>query len=231
MRKRIVMAGVIGMAALLALTGCRPKGRGGGGQKPLVIPEVPKSFQIAFENAAPYGLDLEQGFVAEGETLAYEDTKAGMETDMATGYFIRAKPGKAAVLYLRHDDIPGGIGVHVLSLQLPRLAVGRDSLSRESFKGVLYIYYYTTQADFFQARRGEGMVAIDSLTADSVKGTIDLALVGKQAAGRVKDVQPKEMRLKLSGRFVLPRKAPKEVLTLQKAREEVATMVPLAGSP
>jgi hypothetical protein len=52
-----------------------------------------------------------------------------------------------------------------------------------------------------------------------VKGTLDLALVGKKAAGRVADSQPKEMNLKLSVRFALPRKSNKDVLALQKARE------------
>jgi len=213
---------------LIALVGCRPtKPKNQGNDTTgTFVPEIPKSVQIAFENEKPYGLDFEQGFAAEGETLAYEDTKAGLESDMLTGYFIKAKPGKAALLYLRHEDTMGGVGTHVLSLQLPGLAAGTDSITREKFKGVLYISYNTPDADFFQARRGQGVVVLEAATPDSVKGTLDLALVGKRAAGRVADSQPKEMNLKLSGRFALSRKSSQDVLALQKAREAQASNNP-----
>lgn len=209
---------------LIALVGCRPAKpqNQGNDTTGTFVPEIPKSVQIAFENEKPYGLDFKQGFAVQGETLAYEDTKAGVETDMLTGYFIKAKPGKAAVLYMRHEDLAGGIGTHVLSLQLSKIAQGSDSIPRETFKGVLYIYSNTPEGDFFQARRGQGAVVFEVVAKDSVKGTLDLALVGKRAAGRVADSQPKEMNLKLSGRFALPLVSPKEVAALQKAREAAA---------
>lgn len=212
------------MFMLFAIVGCRQGKQQQ--QVPPPPPPVPKSFQITFEGEQLYGLDFEQGFAAEGETLAYEDTKAGLESDMLTGYFIKAKPGKGALLYLRHDDTLGGDGTHVLSLQLSGLAAGTDSMSRAKFKGVLYISYNTPDADFFQARRGQGVVVLEAATPDSVKGTLDLALVGKRAAGRVADSQPKEMNLRLSGRFALPRKSSKDVLALQKAREEAQVSNP-----
>ncbi len=201
---------------LIALVGCRPaKPQNQGNNTTLTFVNL----QIAFEKEKPYNLVFEQGFAAEGETLAYEDTKAGLESDMLTGYFIKAKPGKAALLYLRHEDTMGGVGTHVFSLQLPGLAAKTDSISRENFKGVLFISYNTPNADFFQARRGQGVVVLEAVTPDSVKGTLDLALVGKKAVGRVATSQPKEMNLKLSGRFTLPLKSSKDVIALQTARE------------
>ncbi len=209
---------------LLVLVGCGPAGNRQRGNETTAtfVPEMPKRVQIVFEGAQPYGLDFEQGFAAEGEVLAYEDTRAGMESDMATGYFIKAKPGKAAVLYLRHEDAEGGVGTHVLSLQLPKLAPGTDSIPKEEFKGVFYIYFHSPNGDFFQARRGQGVVILEAATPDSVTGSLDLALVGKQASGRVADSQPREMSLKVSGRFALPLKSPQDVLALQKARESEA---------
>lgn len=206
--------------ALIAFAGCRPGKKQQQVQPP--PPPVPKSFQIAFEKEQPYGLDFELGFAAQGETLAYEGTKAGMESDMLSGYFIKAKPGKKGLLYLRHEDIPGGAGTHVLSLELPKLAPGTDSIPKEKFKGVLYIYYNTPNGDFFQARRGQGIVLLDTVTQDSAKGTLDLSLVGKQAAGRVAAAQPKELTLTLKGRFALPVKSSKDVAALQKTREAEA---------
>jgi hypothetical protein len=208
----VLVAGVI--------SGCRPSKPPPGNQLPPVVPEVPKSFQTAFENEPPYGLDFEEGFAVRGETLAYGDTPAGLDEDMATGNFIQARPGKGALLYLRHEDPPeGGVGLHVLALQVPELAAGKDSLPAKTFKGVLYVFHNTRDGDFFQARRGEGTVTLDTVGADSVKGTLALSLLGKRAKARVREAQPAEHRLALSGRFVLPVKTPKEVAQLQKARQ------------
>jgi len=208
------------MFILWTLSGCKPGKQQQQVQPP--PPPVPKSFQIAFEGEQPYGLDFEQGFAAQGMVLAYGDTKAGLESDMLTGYFIKAKTGKAAVLYLRHEEVSGRLGMHVLSLQLTKLAPGTDSISKEKFKGVLYIYYNTPKGDFFQSRRGQGVVALEAVTQDSVKGTLDLALVGKQVEGKVKESQPKELTLTLKGRFSLPLKTPKEVARIQTIRESEA---------
>jgi hypothetical protein len=216
MMKTMKSLGVM-MFILWTILGCKPGKQQQQVQPP--PPPVPKSFQIAFQNEQPYGLDFEQGFATEGMALAYEDTKAGLESDMLSGYFIKAKTGKAAVLYLRHEEASGGVGMHVLSLQLSKLAPGTDSIPKEKFKGVLYIYYNTPKGDFFQARRGQGVVALEAVTKDSVKGTLDLALVGKLAEGRVKESQPKELTLMLKGRFGLPLKTPKEVVQIQTIRE------------